>query len=165
MVGIRIAQYPEVVRLIGADGFEIGNHTYDHPRLVALKPHEIANELRFCARRLRAITGRQPYLFRPPGVQYNDKVLATAHALGYVTVSWTCGAKDYDTQPAQYIADRIVDRTESGSIILLHQDNPTTVAALPSIVARLRAEGYRFVTVSQMLEGLGVKLPPHATTE
>lgn len=159
MVGIRVNQYPQVAELISADGFEIGNHTYDHQRLPALKPHEIASELRLCAKHIKEVTGQTTTLMRPPGVQYNDKVLSVAKALGYVTVSWTCGAQDYDKHSASYVAQRVIDRTENGSIILLHQDQPSTVKALPIIIDNLRAQGYQFVTISQMLDHLHAKLP------
>jgi len=159
VVGIRVKQYPAVAKLIAADGFEIGNHTYDHQRLPALKPHEISSELRLCAKHVKAVTGIDTTVMRPPGVQYNDKVLGVARSMGYVTVSWTCGAQDYDNRPASYIAGRVLDRTEPGSIIILHQDQPSTLQALPIIVDKLRSEGYAFVTVSQMLDHLHAKLP------
>ena len=157
LVGKRVRQFPDVARLLARGGFELGNHTYDHQRLPGLKPHEIANEIRLCDRDVAQATGQHLHLLRPPGVQYDDKTLRAAKALGYVTVSWTTGARDYDTQPPQWIADRVLRRTEPGSIILLHQDNPSTLAALPLIVAGLRGRGYSFVTVSQMLAHLGVR--------
>lgn len=156
LVGTRVKQHPEVARLLARDGFELGNHTYDHQRLPGLKPHEIANELRLGDKQIWQATGHHVGLLRPPGVQYDDKTLRVAHALGYVTVSWTVGARDYDPQPPQWIARRVLQRTEPGSIILLHQDNPSTPAALPLIVDGLRRQGYAFVTVSQMLAHLGV---------
>ena len=156
LVGIRVKQYPQVARLLARDGFEIGNHTYDHQRLPALPPHQIAGELRLCDRWVSHVTGRHTVLMRPPGVQYDDKVLGVAKALGYVTVSWTVGAGDYDPHPPAWIAERVLDRTEPGSIILLHQDTPATQAALPLIIAGLRARGLRFVTVGQMLHRLHV---------
>ena len=159
-VGTRVKRYPQVARLIARDGFEIGNHTYDHQRLPALPPHQIANELRLCDQWVFQTTGRRTVLMRPPGVQYDDKVLHVAHALGYVTVSWTVGAGDYDPHPAAWIAQRVLDRTEAGSIILLHQDTPATQAALPLIIAGLRARGLRFVTVGDMLRRLHVSPGP-----
>ena len=97
---------------------------------------------------------------RPPGVQYNDKMLGITKALGYVTVSWTVGAKDYDKDTsASFIKERVLDRTGPGAIILLHQDTAATVAALPAIIDGLRAQGFQFVTVSQMLARLHAKLP------
>ena len=164
LVGMRVKQYPEVAKLLAADGFELGNHTYNHQSLPALKPHEIANELRVCDADIYGATGQHTTLMRPPGVQYNDKVLHVAKALGYVTVSWTVGAKDYDKDTsAGFIKERVLDRTAPGAIILLHQDTPATVAALPSIIDGLRSQGYQFVTVSQMLTRLHAKLPLRET--
>jgi peptidoglycan/xylan/chitin deacetylase (PgdA/CDA1 family) len=160
LVGIRTKQHPEIARLLARDGFEIGNHTYDHQRLPALKPHEIANELRLCDARIYAVTGHHTNLMRPPGEERNDKVLGVAKALGYVTVYWTCGAPDYNSAySADWIAKRVLDRTEPGSIILLHQDMPSTLTALPIIIDGLQSQGYKFVTVSQMLAHLGIHRP------
>ncbi len=163
LVGTRVKQHPEIARLLAHDGFELGNHTYDHQRLDALKPHEIANELRLCDKQIFQATGQRTNLMRPPGVQYNDKVLHVAKALGYVTVSWTVGARDYEAQPTEFIVGRILARTRPGAIILLHQDTPETLAALPQIIDGLRAKGYRFVTVSQMLEQLHAVRPAALT--
>ncbi len=158
LVGLRVQEHPEVARLLARDGFELANHTYNHQSLPALKPHEIANELRLCDADIARATGRHTALMRPPGVQYNDKVLNVAKALGYVTVSWTVGAKDYDKNTtADFIKERVLDRAAPGAIILLHQDTPATVAALPAIIDGLRAQGYQFVTVSQMLNRLGAR--------
>ena len=160
VIGFRVRQYPQVLRELAADGFEIGNHTYDHQRLPALKPHEIANELRLGDRDIARVIGRHTTLMRPPGVEYDDKVLGIAKSLGYVTVSWTVGARDYGQEPStKFITERVLDRTENGSIILLHQTSPETLAALPAILDGLKARGYRFVTVSQMLARLHARLP------
>lgn len=160
LVGMRVKQYPEVVRLLDHDGFELGNHTYNHQDLPALKPHEIAQELRFCDQDIFAVTGRHTTLMRPPGVQYNAKVLDVGKALGYVTVSWTVGARDYDKNVSpDFIKDRVLNRTANGAIILLHQDTPATVGALPAIIDGLRSQGFRFVTISRMLDRLHARLP------
>ena len=160
LVGMRVKEHPEVARLLARDGFELANHTYNHQSLPALKPHEIASELRLCDADILRATGRHTTLMRPPGVQYNDKVLDVARALGYVTVSWTVGAKDYDKDTtADFIRQRVLDRTAPGAIILLHQDTPATVAALPAIIDGLRAQGYQFVTVSRMLDRLHARRP------
>ena len=160
LVGMRVKEHPEVVRLLARDGFELANHTYNHQDLPALKPHEIANELRLCDGDIFAATGQHTTLMRPPGVQYNDKVLNVAKSLGYVTVSWTVGAHDYEPDTtAAFITERVLDRTAPGAIILLHQDTPSTMAALPAIIDTLRAQGYTFVTVGQMLDRLHARRP------
>lgn len=132
VVGVKVKQDPQFLRQAIADGDEIGNHTYDHQRLSMLKPHEIANELRFDDMDIYKACGQHPTIMRPPGVQYNDKVLHVTKALGYVTVSWTDAAKDYLNQTPQFIAERVLDRTEPGSIILLHQDYTERQSRCPS---------------------------------
>lgn len=160
LVGMRVKEHPEVARLLARDGFELANHTYNHQSLPALKPHEIANELRLCDADIAQATGQHTTLMRPPGVQYNDKVLGVAKSLGYVTVSWTVGARDYDMDTtADFIRERVLDRAAPGAIILLHQDTPATISALPAVIDGLRAQGYQFVTVSQMLDRLHARRP------
>ncbi len=160
VVGVQVKKDPQFIRDAIADGDEIGNHTYDHHRLPALPPHEIANELRFDDIDIYQAGGGHPTIMRPPGDQYNDKVSHVVKALGYVDVAWTDAAKDYLPQTPQVIAQRVLDRTEPGSIILLHQDYPGTAVAIPVIVDGLRAKGYKFVTVSTMLAHL--KVQPYA---
>src|SRR5205807_8502648 len=99
------------------------------------------------------ITGQHFTLMRPPGVRYNPEVIRVTDELGYVTVLWNSAAKDFQKLDPEFIVDRILKRTESGSIILLH-DHPDTMAALPQVLAALQREGFTFVTVPEMLAHL-----------
>jgi peptidoglycan/xylan/chitin deacetylase (PgdA/CDA1 family) len=157
VVGIKVKQDPAFIKQAIAQGCEIGNHTYDHQRLSFLKPHEIVNELRFDDMIIYKAGGGHPTIMRPPGENYNDKVLHVSKAMGYVTVSWTDAAKDYLKQTPAFIADRVLDRCEPGAIILMHQDYAGTAIALPVIIDSLRSQGYKFVTISTMLAHLGVQ--------
>jgi peptidoglycan-N-acetylglucosamine deacetylase len=156
VVGVRVKANPGLIREMIADGDEVGNHTYDHQRLDGLQPHEIVKELLFDETNIYRAANINTTVMRPPGMQYDPKVLGVTKRLGYVTVSWTVAAKDYLNQPPQFIADTVLDRTENGSIILLHQDTPDTVKALPDIITGLRARGYKFVTITTMLQHLNM---------
>jgi peptidoglycan/xylan/chitin deacetylase (PgdA/CDA1 family) len=158
VVGTKAREYPNILRMMAKDGDEIGNHTYDHQRLPALKPHEIASEIRDDDADIFRATGIHTRLLRPPGMEYNNKVLTVSKALGYRTISYTEAAKDFLPQTPSFISQRIINRVENGSIILLHQDTPDTVQALPAIITGLRAQGYQFVTIKTMLEHLNA--PP-----
>lgn len=161
VVGVRVKDSPDLIRRMVADGDEVANHTYDHQRLNRLKPHQIANELRDDDVNIFNAAGVHTTVMRPPGEDFNNTVLHVNKALGYVTVYWTDAAKDYLNQSPNWIADRIMDRVENGSIILLHQDTPDTAQALPSIITKLKAQGYQFVTINTMLAHLGVQ--PYAS--
>jgi len=160
VIGKRVKEYPQILKQLSDDGFEIGNHTYDHQRLPSLKPHEIANELRFCDQDIFKVTGKHTTLMRPPGDEMNTKVLWVAKALGYVTVSYTVGAKDFGQDPpTAMIIHRILARTKPGTIILLHQTSHATLEALPTMLDVLKSRGFHFVTISQMLAHESAQLP------
>ena len=168
-VGVRIKQHPELVYRMVAEGNEVGNHTQDHLRLTTLRPDQMQKELEFCERNFYKATGRKYYLMRPPGMNFNDAVLAEVKKRGYIMVNWTSAAKDFiDLAHAHeispdLIADRVLKEADNGGIILIH-DAPDTAAALPMIIDKLKAQGYQFVTVSQMLAHLPdpVNIPTNA---
>src|SRR2546423_1609257 len=154
IVGIKMKERPDLVKRMIAEGHEVANHTYDHQRLAALRPDQIRREINDNDINFYRITGRHLDLLRPPGVNYNEKVLRIAKELGYQTILENVASKDFDDQTPDFIVDRTLRRVENGSIILLHDDRESTVMALPRIIDELKQEGYRFVTVSQMLARL-----------
>jgi peptidoglycan/xylan/chitin deacetylase (PgdA/CDA1 family) len=97
-------------------------------------------------------------------MRYNEEVLKIAKQMGYTTVGWNVGAKDFlGKADAEMIEDRVLEHVKNGSIILLH-DCPDTAAALPGLLAKLRSEGYTFRTVTEMLARLPkpVSVPTNA---
>jgi peptidoglycan/xylan/chitin deacetylase (PgdA/CDA1 family) len=153
-VGHNMALHPDLVLRTLAEGHEIANHSTNHQRLDGLPPlerhHEINDaDITFCR-----ITGQHLKLLRPPGMRYNTAVLRAARDLGYVVVGYTTASKDFNPkESASFIAQRTLDRTENGSIVLLH-DYPTTAAALPDILQALQKRGLRCVTVSELISHL-----------
>ena len=154
IVGMRAKQQPELLKRMMAEGHEVANHTQNHYRLTTLRPDQMRREINDCDINFCRVTGRHLNLLRPPGVRYNDSVLKVADDLGYTIVGWNCGAKDFDEVTPDFILDRVLNRVENGSIILLHDDLPSTVVALPRVLAELKRSGYRFVTVSELLAHL-----------
>ncbi len=168
-VGKRVKQRPDLAWRMVNEGNEVGNHTQDHLRLTTLRPDQMAKELEFCEQNFNKATGRKLYLMRPPGMNFNDTVLDEVKKLGYIMVNWTSAAKDYidlaqahEVSP-EVVADRVIKEADNGGIILIH-DAPDTARALPVIIDKLRAQGYKFVTISQMLSHLPdpVNIPTNA---
>lgn len=150
VVGQQVEKSPNIVRRMMNEGHEVANHTYSHPRLDGLNEDQIREELIRCNKAVFKATGANTNLFRPPGMRYDDIVLRAAQDLGYVTIHWNSAAQDFKPQPASEISRKILKSVQPGSVILLHV-HPDTLEALPSILESLRSDGYRFVTVSQML--------------
>jgi peptidoglycan/xylan/chitin deacetylase (PgdA/CDA1 family) len=153
-VGRRMAESPDLVRRTLAEGSEIGNHSYNHYRLPGLPPSGRHREINDTDITFNRITGQHLMLLRPPGMRYNADVLEATKRMGYIVVGYSTASKDFDlNETPDFIATRTLRRTDNGGILLLH-DYPGTAAALPIIIEKLRAQGYRFVTVSEMLAHL-----------
>ncbi|MDQ2817728.1 MAG: polysaccharide deacetylase family protein [Candidatus Eremiobacteraeota bacterium] len=154
VVGRSAQEFPELVERIVASGGEIGNHTFNHYHLTRLSNGDIAYQIGADGQLLEQLTRRRPVLFRPPFGRYDRRVAYIAHAMGYVTVLWSDIPGDTEKDAtAQSIAARAVGQASPGGIILLHSGQYATIQAVPAIVARLRAQGYRFVTVSRLISG------------
>ena len=151
VVGKMAERHPELVRAEVAAGHELGNHTYHHVNLTRLSAEEVADELQACDDVLHKITGEHYTLFRPPGGDLRREVLAVAGAMGYRTVLWTANSGDYRNAGETVEKRRVYRRLESGGIILMHDGARDTLKVLPEMIVRLRAEGYRFVTVRELI--------------
>lgn len=136
------------MRQILAEGSEIGDHTMNHVELPDYA--QIAG----AATRIEDYTHFKPCLFRPPGGAVDAGVIDTAGGLGLRTITWDVDPMDWSTPGTGAIYDTIVNTTQPGSIILMHDGGgprDETLAALPQIIDTLRARGYGFETVSELL--------------
>lgn len=138
-----------LMRQILAAGDEIGNHSFHHP----VDPGP--GELRSTDEAIRAATGFEPCLFRPPYGELDRRVKGAALANGLQTVFWTLDSEDDAHPGVGAIRVKVVRRAKPGSIVLLHDggDHPETVEALPGIVEGLQRRGLRLVTVTELLGG------------
>ena len=162
-VGMRMALSPDLVRRTLAEGHEEANHSSTHQRLDVLTDKERHREINEADITYCRITGKHLAYLRPPGMRYNDIVLHDTREAGYIVVGYTTASRDFDpTESAAFIVDRTCERTENGSIILLH-DYAATAGALPAILERLQKSGFRFVTISEMIDHLPAH--PHAAAE
>ena len=166
VIGSNVVAHPDLVRRILAEGHELGNHTYTHPNLAKSSPVETRVELAATERAVEAFTGHAMRLFRAPFFgdaepQTIDELepILIAQKLGYTSVGLHVDPLDWETPGADAIVERTIKGVESnnelsgGQIVLLHDsggDRSGTLAALPRIIARLRADGYRFVPVSEL---------------
>ncbi len=172
LVGRAAFAYPETVRRIARDGDAIGNHTWDHAHLLVQPRSTMRAELRRTDEAIFRLTGRHTTLMRPPFGARDFAVIDEAKKLGYTVVMWSVPLPEDWTQPGDVtIERRVVEHVTDGSIIVLHDgnrgivcgrgtppsvcDRSQDVAATKLIVDALRARGYRFVTIPQLLAARG----------
>lgn len=167
VIGENALEHPGLLNRIIADGGEIGNHTYTHPNLALATPTETRLQLNATQRMVEAWTGRSMRLFRAP--YFGDAEPTTTDELGpaleaqqagYTVVGLHVDPNDWQTPGTAAIIRQIVEQVhgatpdKSANVILLHDgggDRSQTVAALPTIIATLKAQGYQFVPVSQLV--------------
>lgn len=153
LVGSQAEKYPDLVRAELAAGHCVANHTYHHVSLPKIPQLFVADEIKACGDVLRAVTGKAPHLFRPPGGEYNRQVAEASSALGYTMVLWTDDPGDYTSPGEQVILQRTLGKASDGGIILIHDGIRQTINVLPQMIETLKKQGYRFVTVDEMMRG------------
>lgn len=166
LIGTNAEANPALVKRILADGNEIGSHTYTHPNLSDIPPEAVSLEMNATQRLLEALTGRSVRFFRPPYLgdaepTDADQILPVevAQKMGYIAVGEHVDPVDWALPGVNKIIQRSLDQVHGAksssprNIILLHDaggDRSETVAALPTIIEKLKAQGYTFVTVSDL---------------
>lgn len=154
VVGSSVERRPGLVARMAAEGHQVGNHTFTHPVLTALTPAQITAEIRRTDAAIRA-AGAVPSTVRPPYGALNDSVLAALAPMpGAGSVRWSVDTLDWQHRsPARTLAE-VKAAAAPGGIVLMHDSHATSVDAVPSVIAWLRAQGYVFVTVDQLTGGV-----------
>jgi len=155
---------PDLVARMVAEGHQVINHTWSHNSLTGFSDDsegitgfgDREAELESTNGVVMAATGgydTRPY-WRPPFGDYDDSVLEDAAAIGYdLMIMWSCDSLGWNGLSAAEINERCTDTAEAGSIILMHVgESSQDAAALPEMIEKLRANGFDFVTIEQMLQ-------------
>ena len=167
VIGENALAHPSLLNRIMADGYELGNHSYTHPNMATTGHGQTMLELNATERLVEAYTGHGMTLFRAP--YFGDAEPTTldelnpaleAQQAGYTVVGLHVDPNDWQRPGAQAIFDQVMRQVHgatadhSDNVILLHDgggDRAQTVEALPRIISALKAEGYRFVPVSELV--------------
>ena len=145
--GSLCAEQPELVRQILARGHAVANHSQTHPSgaFWCLPPAAIARQIDECNAALTTITGERPRLFRAPVGMKNPFVHPILAHRGMTLVGWSVRGFDSFGDDVARVVQRIVPRTGSGSIIVMHQGRDFSVACISRVVDEMKARGYSFV--------------------
>ena len=152
VLGRHAERWPDLVRRVAAEGHAIGNHGYYHRKLHFKSPAYVRADLTLGTRAIDVASGVRPRFFRAPHGFRSPWVTSIARSLGQRTVGWSFGVWDTACPGRDVIVERIVSGAKPGSILLLHDgdgydpsgDRMQTAQAVPLIIDRLLAQGYRF---------------------
>ena len=151
VVGDWVDRYPESVKALSDAGNEVMNHSSNHAHFSALSEDEIVADVTACNRKIEAITGKTPTLFRCPYGEYDDHVIQAVNSTGMTAIQWDVDSLDWKGLSAAEIQKRVVSKVQPGSIVLFHNAAEHTPEALPGIIESLLADGYTIVPISQIL--------------
>src|SRR5713101_5971411 len=180
VIGDEANKRPDILKREYAEGHEIGNHTFTHPRFDEISHTQIRWELNLTQRLIGSTLGVKTILFRPPyGIdhqpEYAEEVaqLPLVQEMGYLIVGQRIDPDDWSLRdgkpiPAKEIVDSVLRQAGNGNIILLHDgggDRSQTLTALPKIIDALRARGYQFVSVSDLLKKTRAEMMPALSPE
>ena len=158
LCGYRLKDYPKEAKRIHDEGHEIGLHGYSHSCMADMCQEELEREL---ADTLALLPdGCKPAFLRPPGGNCSDAVLEAARQADLGVLSWSVDPKDWLHHDAQVIGQTVVQSVRDGDVILLHDMSDSSVKAALDIVDKLKSQGFRFVTVSELARLKGVTVQP-----
>lgn len=152
-IGRQITRYGGVDARMLADGDAIGDHTWDH-RDIAYGGTTARWEISSTAAAIRRATGYRVCLFRAPYGAVSRTLIAEARGVGMLTIQWDVDPRDWARPGTESIYRNVIENARPGAIILQHDgggNRSETLAAVPREIAWLRARGYGFVTVPQLL--------------
>ena len=148
VTGKNAEQYPELIRRMDEEGHLIGNHTYSHLQLSGKNRERFREELVRTNKIIREITGKDVEFVRPPYGSWDKSFEAD---LNMFPVLWNVDPLDWSSRNAENVARKVISAAGDGSVILMHDEYASTVTAALKIVDELQKQGYRFVTVEELL--------------
>lgn len=152
VVGAWVDKYPESVKALSDAGHQIQNHSNTHPHMPQLSKSQMKDEILSCNNKIEAVCGTAPNLLRPPYGDYDNALIEVMEELGMKTIQWSVDSLDWkDTATADSIIQRVTSKVTNGSIVLFHNDADCTPAALPAILKTLKADGYEFVFINDLI--------------
>lgn len=140
--------HPDIIKRMQEEGHLIGNHTYSHLQLTKNNRVKFKQELIDTNKVICDITGEVPSYVRPP---YGSWDKSFEKELNMIPVLWTVDPLDWCSDNVACITSNVLDKVEENDIILMHDYYESSVTAALKIVDELRAEGYVFVTVDEIL--------------
>ncbi|WP_433186605.1 polysaccharide deacetylase family protein [Actinoallomurus sp. CA-150999] len=157
VLGMQVAGNEEVLKREVTEGHQVGNHTFDHKKLVGMPKAKVEDELIRTQEAILQATGTTPTVFRPTYGSTDKQLNGIAKEMGLAQILWTVDTVDWKDRNSALVKKRVLAGAKPGHIVIMHDIRPTSVNAVPDILTALAKQGYAFVTISELYGG---KLTP-----
>ncbi|MBQ2593299.1 MAG: polysaccharide deacetylase family protein [Candidatus Riflebacteria bacterium] len=151
VVGNRAETYPDLISQIAAEGHDIGNHTWNHLSLAKNTTETGLKSLRKTNDLITGLTGKRCNIVRPPYGATSARVRSMLQDNGWHQILWDSDSRDWQNKNPDVILYRVMKSLEPGGIILFHDIHPGAAKMLPTLIRALKSEGYRCVTISELI--------------
>ncbi|MDR7074752.1 polysaccharide deacetylase family sporulation protein PdaB [Fictibacillus barbaricus] len=146
-------RHPEIVERIVKDGHEVASLGYQYKSYTEWEDKQIKRDILLAQEKIKKVSGKTTSLLRPPNGNFDDRILNISEDLHHTVVHWSIDTKDWKNPGVNKIVETATDGTKAGDIILLHASDSVkqTHLALPQIIEKLKTDGFKFVSVSEMI--------------
>jgi peptidoglycan/xylan/chitin deacetylase (PgdA/CDA1 family) len=134
-----------------AEGHQLGNHSYDHPRFTRIPRAEQLGQIERTERLLSRFDGKTLHRFRPPSGRFPLSLLAHFALSPSSMAYWSYDSLDYQQKPASELVDVMRSHPpRPGEVILMHDDSEATIDALAVMLPEWRASGFELSTLPEL---------------
>ncbi|MGG6432906.1 polysaccharide deacetylase family sporulation protein PdaB [Anoxybacillus sp. D401a] len=152
-------RHPRIVNKIVEDGHEIGSMGYEYKNYTELERGKIIRDLAQAKKVFDTLGIKHIPFLRVPTGNFNKNVLKVVHSFGHTVVHWSVDSKDWLSPGVHAIVENVTKNAKSGDIVLLHASDSAkqTASALEQIIVWMKKEGYRSVTISDLVNNAHIK--------
>lgn len=162
LIGKYVKQRPDIVRRVVEAGHSVGNHTWNHPNLIFCSAAETRRQISETQKAIEEACGIRPTLFRPPFGGRRPGTFSVARELGLTPIMWGVTCYDWSAISNESIERKAREQIRGGDVILLHDgghkefgtDRSHTVKATANLLREYSEQGYKFVSVPEMMTGV-----------
>lgn len=151
LIGTWVDKYPDDTKEIYKRGHEIGNHSDTHPDFAVVSRNKMIQEIAITDAKLMKVIGKGTNIFRFPSGSYNEKSVNVVESTNHFCIQWDVDSVDWKEYGEDIEYDRVMKKVKPGSILLFHNNAKYTPRTLPRIIKDLKADGYEFVKISELI--------------
>lgn len=151
LVGFWVDKYPDMVKAIDEAGIEIGTHSNTHPDMAKISDENIAKELDISIEKIKALTGKEVSLFRPPYGSYSNQLIKACEERNLLPIQWDVDSLDWKGLSSVDVTSRVMEKVQNGSIILMHNNADNVVESTKMVLERLTNEGYKVTSIGELV--------------
>ena len=151
MLANSVMAYPDLTKEVEDRGHDVVSHSKEHANLANLSSDQLEADFSYSNDAFKEVLGHTPKMMRPPYGSYTDEVLSVAKKYGQQPIYWSIDTNDWRKYSTETMVNTILNNLSDGAVILMHEGKSNTLDALPAIAEAVRAAGYEFVPLSELL--------------